>query len=411
MTGLLSLSALQIDLYWICAKATEDEPITVLLFDLNGFKSYNDTCGTPPAESCLSTQLGGRLRAVIGDDGFAYRVGGDEFSGSPRSGRKEHRKSDAGKRPIALTSRKNGVDVSASWGSVTIPPKPTARSRRCSCPTCGCTRRRSRGPPPATPPEPVAPVARAGELDRKPGAGPPIRPGAQRHHQLCRSCARPRHGPPPGPRRGRRASPPRRALPSAHGPAAAPAAWRSRRRRSPPAGSPRSGPGAVLGSDLAPAIPAEDRGAVEQGDLLHLALGASAEEHLGSGPHRIKRRRRAGVQRPAGDSLGELGLDLLVDRLEELALAAEVVVERAPGDTGGTDDLLGADAGESDARRRAAGRRRPGRRGWPPSAPPGFGAREQATPSRPLFTFLTFIQCVCSLPRIEDETAFSRRIQ
>ena len=49
-------------------------------------------------------------------------------------------------------------------------------------------------------------------------------------------------------------------------------------------------------------------------------------------------------QGPAGDPLGELGLDLLVDRLEELALAAEVVVEGAAGDARGADDLLGADA-------------------------------------------------------------------
>ena len=54
MTGLLSRGALQIDLDGICAKATEDEPITVLLFDLNGFKSYNDTCGHPAGDELLS---------------------------------------------------------------------------------------------------------------------------------------------------------------------------------------------------------------------------------------------------------------------------------------------------------------------------------------------------------------------
>ena len=78
LTGLLSRGALQIDLDGLCAKATGEEPITVLLFDLNGFKSYNDTCGHPAGDELLA-ELGGRLRATVGDDGFAYRVGGDEF--------------------------------------------------------------------------------------------------------------------------------------------------------------------------------------------------------------------------------------------------------------------------------------------------------------------------------------------
>jgi diguanylate cyclase (GGDEF)-like protein len=119
MTGLLSRGALQIDLDGIFAKATEDEPITLLLFDLNGFKGYNDTCGHPAGDELLA-ELGGRLRAVIGDDGFAYRVGGDEFCVVLiRRGKSIERLTREA--AIALTSRKNGVDVSASWGSVTIP--------------------------------------------------------------------------------------------------------------------------------------------------------------------------------------------------------------------------------------------------------------------------------------------------
>ena len=39
-----------------------------------------------------------------------------------------------------------------------------------------------------------------------------------------------------------------------------------------------------------------------------------------------------------------LGLDLLEDRLEQLLLAAELVVERAARDAGGAHDLLGPDA-------------------------------------------------------------------
>ena len=78
LTGLVSRGALQVDLDGLCAKATEEEPVTVLLFDLNGFKRYNDTFGHPAGDELL-TELGGRLRGAVGDDGIAYRVGGDEF--------------------------------------------------------------------------------------------------------------------------------------------------------------------------------------------------------------------------------------------------------------------------------------------------------------------------------------------
>ncbi len=118
LTGLGSRGALQVDLEALCEKATEDDPISVLLFDLNGFKRYNDTCGHPAGDDLLA-ELGRRLRETVGDDGFAYRIGGDEFcvvlSRGGSSGRFTREAA------IALTERKNGVHVSASWGAVTIP--------------------------------------------------------------------------------------------------------------------------------------------------------------------------------------------------------------------------------------------------------------------------------------------------
>ena len=50
----------------------------MLLFDLNGFKRYNDTFGHPAGDELLA-DLGRRLRAVLGEDGVGYRIGGDEF--------------------------------------------------------------------------------------------------------------------------------------------------------------------------------------------------------------------------------------------------------------------------------------------------------------------------------------------
>jgi two-component system, cell cycle response regulator len=51
---------------------------TLVFFDLNGFKRYNDTFGHSAGDALLS-RLGARLEAVVAERGSAYRLGGDEF--------------------------------------------------------------------------------------------------------------------------------------------------------------------------------------------------------------------------------------------------------------------------------------------------------------------------------------------
>ena len=53
-------------------------PHVLLLFDLDGFKNYNDSYGHPAGDALLA-RLGSRLAAATAADGTAYRVGGDEF--------------------------------------------------------------------------------------------------------------------------------------------------------------------------------------------------------------------------------------------------------------------------------------------------------------------------------------------
>jgi hypothetical protein len=115
-------------------------------------------------------------------------------------------------------------------------------------------------------------------------------------------------------------------------------------------------PEPVAQPDRAPAFEAEDRGRVEQGDPAHLLLGAHVEPRLGAraqGRQRVLRARGTGG---AGQALGELGLELLEDRREELGLPVELVVERAARDPRGADDLLGADGAEAALREERAGR-------------------------------------------------------
>jgi two-component system cell cycle response regulator len=119
LTGLGNRGGMQVDLEAHCSQATEEEPVTLLLFDLNGFKRYNDTFGHPAGDKLL-TRLGGGLRDAIGEDGAAYRIGGDEFCVLLTCGgdRLDTAKREAAK---ALSASGRGYDVTASWGAAAIP--------------------------------------------------------------------------------------------------------------------------------------------------------------------------------------------------------------------------------------------------------------------------------------------------
>jgi two-component system, cell cycle response regulator len=119
LTGLGNRGRLQVDLPAHFAHAVESRPIMVLLFDLNGFKHYNDTFGHAAGDEML-TRIGEALLDGLGDDGMAYRIGGDEFcvllTCAPE--RFDEMTREAAK---AMTAIGPGFEVSASWGAVTVP--------------------------------------------------------------------------------------------------------------------------------------------------------------------------------------------------------------------------------------------------------------------------------------------------
>ncbi len=78
LTGLRNRRSLTRDLDRIVADATAERPACLALYDLDGFKSYNDTFGHPAGDSLL-TRLGSALDAAVEAHGRAYRIGGDEF--------------------------------------------------------------------------------------------------------------------------------------------------------------------------------------------------------------------------------------------------------------------------------------------------------------------------------------------
>jgi diguanylate cyclase (GGDEF)-like protein len=78
LTGLPNRRALVDDLETGLPEARADRQLALALFDLDGFKQYNDTFGHPAGDALLS-RLGERLASAVDGRASAYRMGGDEF--------------------------------------------------------------------------------------------------------------------------------------------------------------------------------------------------------------------------------------------------------------------------------------------------------------------------------------------
>jgi two-component system cell cycle response regulator len=119
LTGLRNRRSLIADLEVQLRLATVGSPRALLLFDLDGFKEYNDAFGHPAGDGLL-VRLAARLAEAVGSDGAAYRLGGDEFCVLVAPGRN-------GIDPMlaacsaALHERGDGFEVSTSFGVVLLP--------------------------------------------------------------------------------------------------------------------------------------------------------------------------------------------------------------------------------------------------------------------------------------------------
>jgi two-component system, cell cycle response regulator len=120
LTGLGNRRRLMEDLEVACRAADRGEPWRLVLYDLNGFKRYNDTFGHPAGDELLARLSGCLEEAVAATGGTAYRMGGDEFCAlfggaqacEPALERASVR---------ALCEDGPGYAIGASHGSVTIP--------------------------------------------------------------------------------------------------------------------------------------------------------------------------------------------------------------------------------------------------------------------------------------------------
>jgi diguanylate cyclase (GGDEF)-like protein len=104
-------------------KLGEPEPTALVVFDLDGFKSYNDAFGHTAGDTLLS-RVAGRLAAATAGFGTAYRLGGDEFCvlasiGFVGPGSVIERAAEA------LTEEGEGFAVRCSYGAVLMPAEAT----------------------------------------------------------------------------------------------------------------------------------------------------------------------------------------------------------------------------------------------------------------------------------------------
>jgi diguanylate cyclase (GGDEF)-like protein len=119
LTGLGNRRRLMADLERQLARASADEPCALMLFDLDGFKQYNDWYGHPAGDTLLA-RLGSRLAAAVEPTGTPYRLGGDEFCAIVPCGDVESRRVRSAA-IAALSDIDCGFEVSSSCGYVTIP--------------------------------------------------------------------------------------------------------------------------------------------------------------------------------------------------------------------------------------------------------------------------------------------------
>ena len=102
-------------------------PTVLVLFDLDGFKAYNDSFGHPAGDALLR-RLGQRLASAVSPYGSTYRLGGDEFCVLAAGDRSERAILEA-VGSEALSEQGEAFAVTASYGSCLIPSEADSREK------------------------------------------------------------------------------------------------------------------------------------------------------------------------------------------------------------------------------------------------------------------------------------------
>ena len=124
LTGLANRRKLYVDVERALTDA-DGASLTIGIFDLDGFKAYNDVFGHPAGDTLLA-RLGRRLSEAMGDQGTAYRMGGDEFcvftwADTPNELIEAAR--------VSLCDQGDGFAIRCSCGSAVLPAEASTLDR------------------------------------------------------------------------------------------------------------------------------------------------------------------------------------------------------------------------------------------------------------------------------------------
>jgi diguanylate cyclase (GGDEF)-like protein len=122
LTGLGNRRKLVADLNRLL-EPSDPTPTLLLIFDLSGFKAYNDDFGHAAGDALL-TRLGKKLAAVPGPEGATYRLSGDEFGLIVQIGEGEAEQL-IDRASNALSEHNEGWGISSSFGGVLLPYEAT----------------------------------------------------------------------------------------------------------------------------------------------------------------------------------------------------------------------------------------------------------------------------------------------
>ncbi len=120
LTAIPNRRKLKVDLEQGLKEASAANPLLLMLFDLNGFKGYNDTFGHPAGDALLVRLATALEQAMAEHGGRAYRLGGDEFCVlASVPGDKAGAVTAAAL--LALSEHGGGFHITASYGSILLP--------------------------------------------------------------------------------------------------------------------------------------------------------------------------------------------------------------------------------------------------------------------------------------------------
>jgi diguanylate cyclase (GGDEF)-like protein len=117
LTGLANRRRLMVDLERALGPGQGESVLA--LYDLDGFKAYNDSFGHPAGDDLLQ-RLGRQLVTMVEPNGCAYRLGGDEFCVLAPTA-KLSPEAVARAAEAALSEQGSGFSIRACWGMVRLP--------------------------------------------------------------------------------------------------------------------------------------------------------------------------------------------------------------------------------------------------------------------------------------------------